>query len=637
MELKGKVALVTGGGAGIGRALCLALAKKGVRMTILDYSEISGKEVVGVLEEEHAKFYRDLENPTAVFIRCDVANPGDLASAFVKHLDTFGRLDICINNAGIADEIPFVKDKSSDRSAPWRRTIDVNLMAVIDCTRLAIQCMEAGGHNGTILNIGSAAGLYPSYNMPIYGASKGGVVMFSRSLSTYKRKGIRVNVLCPEFVDTDLSKKVQPGLIEMLGGFLPMDMVIKGAFELIEDETKAGQCLWITKQRGLEYWPTTEEKKKYLKKFARLDNSVSYKPQANVEIVPTIPSTFEKVVVHRLDNNFRQATKIERTYLKLPIKPGHVLVKNIYAGVNASDVNYSSGRYFGNEKEAGSRLPYDAGFEAVGLVVAIGDLVEGLAIGAPVAAMSFGAYAEFSVVPAKHVIPVPRLIPEAVAMLTSGLTASIGLEQAGKMESRQTVLVTAAAGGTGQFAVQLAKIAGNKVVATCGGTQKAALLKDFGVDRVIDYKKEDIKLVLKKEFPKGVDIVYESVGGEMFNTCLNALAIHGHLVVIGMISQYQGESGWKPSNYTGLCEKILAKSQSVAGFFLMNYPHLWRVHMERLHNLYTTGKLKIALDPKQFLGVKSVADAVEYLHSGQSIGKVVVCMDPSFSQVTARL
>lgn len=637
MELKGKVALVTGGGAGIGRALCLALAKKGVRMTILDYSETSGKEVVGVLEEEHAKFYRDLKKPTAAFIRCDVANPGDLASAFVKHLDTFGRLDICINSAGIADGMPFVKDKSNDGSGQWRRIIDINLVAVIDSTRLAIQAMEAGGHSGTILNIGSASGLYPMYIMPIYSASKGGVVMFSRSLSTYKRKGIRVNVLCPEFVDTVMTKKVHPRHVELTGGFISMDMIIKGAFELIEDETKVGQCLWITKRRGLEYWPTPEEKKKYLIKFARSDNSVSYKPQTNVEIVPTIPSSFEKVVVHRLDNNFRQATKIERTYLKLPIKPGHVLVKNIYAGVNASDVNYSSGRYFGNEKEAGSRLPFDAGFEAVGLVVAAGDFVEGLTIGRPVAAMSFGAYAEFTVVPAKHVIPVPKLIPEAVAMLTSGLTASIGLEQAGRMESGQIVLVTAAAGGTGQFAVQLAKIAGNKVVATCGGTQKAALLKDFGVDRVIDYKKEDIKLVLKKEFPKGVDIVYESVGGEMFNTCLNALAIHGHLVVIGMISQYQGESGWKPSNYTGLCEKILSKSQSVAGFFLMNYPHLWRIHMERLHNLFTTGKLKIALDPKQFLGVKSVADAVEYLHSGQSIGKVVVCIDPSFGEITARL
>jgi len=142
------------------------------------------------------------------------------------------------------------------------------------------------------------------------------------------------------------------------------------------------------------------------------------------------------------------------------------------------------------------------------------------------------------------------------------------------MKSGETVLVTAAAGGTGQFAVQvyvlklfkvlsigyiflfhlwkylcqlkidfkrfsmqLAKLSGNKVIATCGGSEKAKLLKELGVDRVIDYKSENIKTVLKKEFPKGVNIIYESVGGQMFDMCLNALAVYGRLIVIGMISQ----------------------------------------------------------------------------------------------------
>ncbi|KAJ0076916.1 hypothetical protein Patl1_36152 [Pistacia atlantica] len=140
-----------------------------------------------------------------------------------------------------------------------------------------------------------------------------------------------------------------------------------------------------------------------------------------------------------------------------------------------------------------------------------------------------------------------------------------------------------------------------------------------------------------KEFPKGFDIIYESVGGDMFNLCLNALAVYGRLIVIGMISQYQGEKGWKPSNYTGLCEKILAKSQTVAGFFLVQYAHLWQQHLDRLINLYSTGKLKVSVDPKRFIGLDSVADAVEYLHSGKSVGKVVVCVDPTFSQQMAKL
>jgi len=232
---------------------------------------------------------------------------------------------------------------------------------------------------------------------------------------------------------------------------------------------------------------------------------------------------------------------------------------------------------------------------------------------------------------------VARPDPEVVAMLTSGLTASIALDKAGQMESGKAVLVTAAAGGTGQFAVQLAKLAGNTVVATCGGEEKALLLKKLGVDRVIDYRAEDIKTVLKKEFPKGVDIIYESVGGDMFDLCLNALAVYGRMIVIGMISQYQREHGWKPLNYTGLCEKLLSKSQTVAGFFLVHYSHLWQQHLDRLFNLFSMGKLKVAVDPKRFLGLHAVADAVEYLHSGKSVGKVVVCIDPSFSQEMAKL
>lgn len=301
-------------------------------------------------------------------------------------------------------------------------------------------------------------------------------------------------------------------------------------------------------------------------------------------------------------------------------------------------MNFSSGSYFsGTKQEISSRLPFDAGFEGVGLIAAIGEGVKNLKVGTPAAIMTFGAYAEFAMVPSKHILPVARPDPEVVAMLTSGLTASIALEKSAQMESGKTVLVTAAAGGTGQFAVQLAKLAGNKVVATCGGKDKAKLLRDLGVDRVIDYKEESIKNVLKKEFPKGVDIVYESVGGDMFDLCFNALAVYGRMVVIGMISQYQGEDGWKPRNYTGLCEKILAKSQTLAGFFLVQYPHLWQQHLDNLVHLFSVGRLKVAIDPKSFVGVQSVADAVEYLHSGKSVGKVVVCIDPSFSQQTAKL
>ncbi|KAH1030798.1 hypothetical protein J1N35_042972 [Gossypium stocksii] len=635
MELKpGLSALVTGGASGIGKALCLALAAKGIFVTIVDFSEEKGKEVASLVEKENSKFHQNLGFPSAIFVKCDVTSLRDLNLAFEKHVSTYGGLDICINNAGIANTALFREDQT-DGTKTWKHTINVNLVAVIDCTRLAIKSMQALQKPGVIINMGSSAGLYPMYTDPIYSATKGGVVMFTRSLARYRRQGIRVNVLCPEFVQTEMGEKAGTKYITQLGGYVPMDNVVKGAFDLIMDESRAGSCLWITNRRGMEYWPGPAEEEKYL---VHSSSSSTRKISFRAALGAQLPQSFEKVVVHKLTHNFRDATDIVRAPLKLPIESGHVLLKIIYAGVNASDVNFSSGRYFlGNKKDPSSLLPFDAGFEAVGIIAAVGDSVSNLEVGTPAAIMVYGGYAEFMTVPSKHILPIGRPDPEVVAMLTSGLTASIALEKVGQMESGQVVLVTAAAGGTGQFAVQLAKLAGNKVVATCGGKEKARLLKDLGVDRVIDYKTEDIKTVLKNEFPKGVDIVYESVGGDMFDLCLNALAIRGRLIVIGMISQYQGEHGWKPKNYPGLVEKLLTKSQSVAGFFLPQYSYLWKEHLARQFDLYSSGKLKVAIDPKRFLGLHSVPDAVEHLHSGRSSGKVVVCIDPTFEQQMAKL
>ncbi|KAJ6345859.1 hypothetical protein OIU78_008507 [Salix suchowensis] len=634
MKIKpGLSAMVTGGASGIGKALSLALGEKGIFVTVIDFSEEKGKEVASLIEKENAKFHSNLGFPAALFIRCDVSNSRDLAAAFEKHVSTYGGMDICINCAGIGNPIPFYKDKT-DGTHSWKHTVNVNLLAVIDCTHLAINIMQAAQKPGVIINLGSASGLYPMYNDPIYAGSKGGVVMFTRSLVPYKRRGIRINVLCPEFVKTEMGEKMDSKFIDMLGGFIPMKMVLKGAFELISDESKAGSCLWITNRRGMEYWPTPTEETKYLARSSNFKRRVSYHAPVNLQF----PQSYEKLVVHTLSHNFRNATHIVRTPLRLPIGSHQALVKVIYAGVNASDVNFSSGRYFsGKNQDLSSSLPFDAGFEAVGIVAAVGESVTDLKVGTPAALMTFGSYAEFTVVPAKHILPVPRPDPEVVALLTSGMTASIALEKCGQMKSGEAVLVTAAAGGTGQFAVQLAKLAGNTVVATCGGNKKAILLKQLGVDRVIDYKAEDVKMVLKKEFPKGIDIIYESVGGDMFDLCLNALAMHGRLIVIGMISQYQGEHGWTPANYTGLCEKILAKSQTVAGFFLLQHTHLWAQHLDRLYNMFASGKLKVELDQKRFDGVHSVADAVEYLHSGKSVGKVVVCIDPTFSEQKSKL
>eukprot|EP00249_Psilotum_nudum_P024807 c29298_g1_i10 orf=195-1640(+) len=476
----GMTALITGAGSGLGRYMALALAGNGVYISVVDYSEPTGLETVKLVEEEHAKIRQSNVKPAALFIQCDVTKPGELASAFLKHKQCYGRLDICINNAGTVDKAEFVSDRSTDGNGSWRQIVDINLIAVIDGTRLAIQTMEEGGSAGVILNVASASGLFPSQNTPIYSATKGAVVLFTRSLRKYATRKIRINTICPEFLETDMTRKMEKGLINSFGGFIPIENFIQGVFELLEDDSKAGACLWISNRGGSQYWPHSDEKKRYLLKYTSLEKEVSYPVEATQAVIPDIPKEFKKLVVHTLNLNFRIATKLVSTTLELPIKEGHVLVKYIFAGINVSDINHSAGYYFGDNKYC---LPFDAGFEGVGIIAALGEGVKipNVSVGSPVGVILVGAFAEFAQVPAAYVIPVPAVTPEVVAMLGSGLTALIGLEQAGKMGSGETVMITGAAGGTGQFAVQLAKLSGNRVVATCGGAKKALFLKDLGI------------------------------------------------------------------------------------------------------------------------------------------------------------
>ena len=176
-----------------------------------------------------------------------------------------------------------------------------------------------------------------------------------------------------------------------------------------------------------------------------------------------------------------------------------------------------------------------------------------------------------------------------------------------------------------QFAVQLARIAGNHVIATCGNEEKARLLRELGASRVVNYKKEDLGKVLKAEYPKGIDLVYDGVGGSMFEAAVSNLAVGGRIIVIGMIGGYT--KGWPKSKHEGVNELLLFKSAIVQGFFLLHYARHFKRHLNKLSHLSRTGQLKVALDSQEFSGIESVVPAVEHLHSGKSKGKVVVRID----------
>jgi hypothetical protein len=327
--------------------------------------------------------------------------------------------------------------------------------------------------------------------------------------------------------------------------------------------------------------------------------------------------TYRKLAATQFSTDFREAAEIIEETMPTPA-PHEVLIRNRYAAVNATDVNISAGRY-----QPGARPPVDLGAEAAGTVVETGSEVKHLTAGDAVVTSTLGGgYREYNVVRASNAVKVPEATPEVLSIMVSGLTASIALEEVGDMSSGETVLVTAAAGGTGQYAVQLAKRAGNHVIGTCGSDDKADFLADLGCDDPINYRRDDVGQVLGDRYPSGVNLIYESVGGELFDVCVDALARYGRLISIGYVSEYK--EGAKAVNQERIYTKLLPKSASIRGFFLPHFAEHFAEHMNKLMRLQESGALTVSIDDRVFEGIEQVPDAVEYLHSGASKGKVVV-------------
>ncbi|KAM9440044.1 prostaglandin reductase-3-like [Clarias gariepinus] len=343
----------------------------------------------------------------------------------------------------------------------------------------------------------------------------------------------------------------------------------------------------------------------------------------------SIPSSMKKMMVTKRSPNFREAVSIQTFPVPTP-SDRELLIRNRYVGINASDINYSAGRY-----NPSVTPPFPVGFEGVGEVVALGlSASSQFAVGDTVAYLNDGAFAEYTLVSAKKVIPLKEPQPEALAVLVSGATASIALQRLGEIKKGETVLVTAAAGGTGHFAVQFAKMAGCHVIGTCSSREKVDFLKSIGCDRPINHKEEDLAPTLRKEYPKGVDVVYESVGGAVFDLAINNLSQHGRLLVIGFISGYQSESGLQPVRGATLPAKLLQKSASVRGFFLPHFLSEYSECVQKTMQMQEQGKLLCAIDDGQmdeegrFVGLESVYRAVDYMYAGKNQGKVVVEVSP---------
>ncbi|KXJ18506.1 15-hydroxyprostaglandin dehydrogenase [NAD(+)] isoform X2 [Exaiptasia diaphana] len=239
MKIEGCVALVTGAASGIGKAVCERLLEAGCKVVLVDINENKSEELIKKFNGEYGK-------DQTMFLPCDVSNQDQLEGIFTTTISKYGRLDIVCNNAGIIDE------------KNWMRTLDINLKAVIHGTLLAMEHMLSG----VIINTSSTGGLHPASFCPVYCGSKFGVVGFTRSIApvAFRKKGIRVNCICPGGTDTAIYESFeqleltqeQKDLKEKVGKQTPV-FVAKCFMDLIKDDNDNGQVLKVTYENGAEY------------------------------------------------------------------------------------------------------------------------------------------------------------------------------------------------------------------------------------------------------------------------------------------------------------------------------------------------------------------------------------------------
>ena len=204
-RLEDKIAIVTGGGQGIGKAIAGKLAAEGATVVVTDLDEASAKETADAL-------------PGAVAIRADVTDRQGVQAMVGRVVEQFGRVDVLVNNAGWDKASSFVDSDPAD----WDRAIGINLYGVLHTCKAVVPVM-AGQGAGAVVNLGSDAGRVGSSGEAVYSAAKGGVIAFTKSLAReMARHQVRVNCVCPGPTDTALfAEFAGPKLREALTRAIP--------------------------------------------------------------------------------------------------------------------------------------------------------------------------------------------------------------------------------------------------------------------------------------------------------------------------------------------------------------------------------------------------------------------------------
>ncbi len=207
--LRGKIALITGGSSGIGKATALLFAREGAAVCVVDLDQAGGQAVIKSIGKGGGK---------GIFVHGDVSKAGDCEHAVKKTVSEFGGLDILVNNAGIIRRASVIETSEEE----WDRVMAVNVKSIFLLSKYAIPYMvRAGG--GVIINIASGWGLVGGHKAVAYCASKGAVVLLTKAMALdHGEQNIRVNCICPGDIDTNLIRKEAEQLGEPMERFLKM-------------------------------------------------------------------------------------------------------------------------------------------------------------------------------------------------------------------------------------------------------------------------------------------------------------------------------------------------------------------------------------------------------------------------------
>ena len=314
------------------------------------------------------------------------------------------------------------------------------------------------------------------------------------------------------------------------------------------------------------------------------------------------------------------ATRDTFTYQEIPVgQPveGQILVKNEYLSLDPAMRGWMN--------EGKSYIP----------PVGLGEVMRALGVGKVIASshpdFSVGDYVNGALGVQDYFLGAPRgfyktdptLVPLPVylsALGMTGMTAYFALLEVGTPKEGDTVVISGAAGAVGSIAGQIAKLKGCRVVGIAGGKEKCSyLIEELGFDGVIDYKNEDVLAGLKRECPKGVDVYFDNVGGDILDAVLSRLSFKARVVICGAISQYNNKEAVKgPSNYLSL----LVNRARMEGFVVMDYADRYGAAGQEMAGWLAKGQLKSREDIVE--GLQTFPEMLMKLFNGENFGKLIL-------------